>query len=188
MAFIKSENGEWKSPILKFLSETERETLKIKLKVEEGDIVFFAAGAWESSCNILGRIRLEAAALVEKEDSTLRLPKDWKFLWVIDFPLMHYEEEEGRYVASHHPFTAPVEEDLNLIQTEPKKVRGQHYDIVLNGVELEEEVSEFINPRYKRKFLKRSCKSLLKLFEVDSAICSNPSNMVLHLMVGSLWA
>ncbi|MEC8777884.1 MAG: amino acid--tRNA ligase-related protein, partial [Verrucomicrobiota bacterium] len=63
-------------------------------------------------------------------------PKDWKFLWVIDFPLMHYEEEEGRYVASHHPFTAPVEEDLNLIETEPKKVRGQHYDIVLNGVEL----------------------------------------------------
>ena len=136
LAFIKSENGEWKSPILKFLSETERETLKIKLKVEEGDIVFFAAGAWESSCNILGRIRLEAAALLEKRGRALRLPKDWKFLWVIDFPLMHYEEEEGRYVASHHPFTAPVEEDLNLIETEPKKVRGQHYDIVLNGVEL----------------------------------------------------
>ena len=75
LAFIKSENGEWKSPILKFLSETERETLKIKLKVEEGDIVFFAAGAWESSCNILGRIRLEAAALLEKRGQHCVFPR-----------------------------------------------------------------------------------------------------------------
>ena len=136
LAFIKSEGGEWKSPILKFLSDAEQETLKNKLKVGDGDIVFFAAGGWESSCNILGRIRLEAATLLEKRGQQLRDPKDWKFLWVIDFPLMHFEEEEGRYVASHHPFTAPVEEDLPLIDSEPKKVRGQHYDIVLNGVEL----------------------------------------------------
>ena len=136
LAFIKSEGGEWKSPILKFLSEVEQDTLKAKLEVVDGDIVFFAAGGWESSCNILGRIRLEAATLLEKRGQQLRDPKDWKFLWVIDFPLMHFEEEEGRYVASHHPFTAPVEEDLPLIDSEPKKVRGQHYDIVLNGVEL----------------------------------------------------
>ena len=136
LAFIKSEGGEWKSPILKFLSDAEQETLKTKLEVGDGDIVFFAAGGWESSCNILGRIRLEAATLLEKRGQKLRDPKDWKFLWVIDFPLMHFEEEEGRYVASHHPFTAPVEEDLPLIDSEPKKVRGQHYDIVLNGVEL----------------------------------------------------
>ena len=70
----------------------------------DGDIVFLAAGGWESSCNILGRIRLEAATLLEKRGQQLRDPKDWKFLWVIDFPLMHFEEEEGRYVASHHPF------------------------------------------------------------------------------------
>ena len=106
LAFIKSEGGEWKSPILKFLSEVEQDTLKAKLKVGDGDIVFFAAGGWESSCNILGRIRLEAATLLEKRGQQLRDPKDWKFLWVIDFPLMHFEEEEGRYVASHHPFTA----------------------------------------------------------------------------------
>ena len=136
LAFIKSEGGEWKSPILKFLSDTEQETLKTKLEVGDGDIVFFAAGGWESSCNILGRIRLEAATLLEKRGQQLRDPKNWKFLWVIDFPLMHFEEEENRYVASHHPFTAPVEEDLPLIDSEPKKVRGQHYDIVLNGVEL----------------------------------------------------
>ena len=136
LAFIKSEGGEWKSPILKFLSEVEQDTLKAKLEVGDGDIVFFAAGGWESSCNILGRIRLEAATLLEKRGQQLRDPKDWKFLWVIDFPLMHFEEEEGRYVASHHPFTAPVKDDLPLIDSEPKKVRGQHYDIVLNGVEL----------------------------------------------------
>ena len=136
LAFIKSEGGEWKSPILKFLSDAEQKTLKTKLEVGDGDIVFFAAGRWESSCNILGRIRLEAVTLLEKRGQQLRDPKDWKFLWVIDFPLMHFEEEEGRYVASHHPFTAPVEEDLPLIDSEPKKVRGQHYDIVLNGVEL----------------------------------------------------
>ena len=136
LAFIKSEKGEWKSPILKFLSDTEKDILREKLTVDDGDIVFFAAGAWESSCNILGRVRLEAATLLEKRGESLRDPKDWKFLWVIDFPLMHYEEEEGRYVASHHPFTAPVEEDLEFLDSDPKKVRGQHYDIVLNGVEL----------------------------------------------------
>jgi len=136
LAFIKSEGGEWKSPILKFLSDEEKETLKDRLAVEDGDIVFFAAGPWESSCNILGRTRLEAATLLEKRGQVLRDPGDWKFLWVVDFPLMTHDEEEGRYVASHHPFTAPVEEDATLLETEPKKVRGQHYDIVLNGVEL----------------------------------------------------
>jgi aspartyl-tRNA synthetase len=136
LAFIKAENGEWKSPILKFLSEGEQETLKTKLSVEDGDIVFFAAGSWESSCNILGRTRLEAASLLEKRGQVLRNTKDWKFLWVIDFPLMSHDEEEGRYVATHHPFTSPVEEDIGLLETAPEKVRGQHYDIVLNGVEL----------------------------------------------------
>ena len=126
LAFIKSEKGEWKSPILKFLSDQEKDTLKEKLAVEDGDIIFFAAGPWESSCNILGRVRLEAATLLEKRGQTLRNPKDWKFLWVIDFPLMHFEEEEGRYVASHHPFTAPVEEDLEFLDSDPKKVRGQN--------------------------------------------------------------
>ena len=136
LAFIKSENGEWKSPILKFLSEGEQNALRDKLKVEEGDVVFFAAGPWESSCNILGRVRLESAVMLEKRGRIERSPTDWKFLWVIDFPLMTHDEEQGRYVASHHPFTAPVPEDLQYLDSDPKRVRGQHYDIVLNGVEL----------------------------------------------------
>ena len=136
LAFIKSENGEWKSPILKFLSETEQDSLRTNLSVEDGDIVFFAAGEWESSCNILGRIRLESATLLEKRGILNRSSKDWKFLWVIDFPLMSHDEEQDRYVATHHPFTSPVPEDIEFLDSDPKKVRGQHYDIVLNGVEL----------------------------------------------------
>ena len=136
LAFIKSENGEWKSPILKFLSQVEQDALRENLAVEEGDIVFFAAGEWESSCNILGRIRLESATLLEKRGKLQRSPTDWKFLWVIDFPLMTHDEDQGRYVASHHPFTSPVPEDLEYLDSDPKRVRGQHYDIVLNGVEL----------------------------------------------------
>ena len=136
LAFIKSENGEWKSPILKFLSQAEQDKLRENLAVEEGDVVFFAAGEWESSCNILGRIRLESATLLEKRGKLQRFPTDWKFLWVIDFPLMTHDEEQGRYVASHHPFTSPVPEDLEYLDSDPKRVRGQHYDIVLNGVEL----------------------------------------------------
>ena len=66
---------------------------------------------------------------------TLR-PDDWKFLWVVDFPLMSHDEVENRYVATHHPFTSPVVEDIPLLDTDPKKVRGQHYDVVLNGMEL----------------------------------------------------
>jgi aspartyl-tRNA synthetase len=151
LAFIKSENGEWKSPILKFLSEEEKDALKQSLSVEDGDIVFFAAGPWESSCNILGRVRLESATLLEKRGQKLRDPKDWKFLWVIDFPLMHFEEEEGRYVSSHHPFTAPVVEDLPLLESDPKKVRGQHYDIVLNGVELGGGSIRIHNPDVQKK-------------------------------------
>mgnify|MGYP001572305378 FL=1 len=151
LAFIKSENGEWKSPILKFLSEEEKDALKQRLSVEDGDIVFFAAGPWETSCNILGRVRLESATLLEKRGQKLRDPKDWKFLWVIDFPLMHFEEEEGRYVSSHHPFTAPVVEDLPLLESDPKKVRGQHYDIVLNGVELGGGSIRIHNPDVQKK-------------------------------------
>ncbi|WP_269523676.1 aspartate--tRNA ligase [Coraliomargarita parva] len=136
LAFIKSEGGEWKSPILKFFSDEEKAALKEQLQIEDGDIVFFAASEWEQACTILGRVRLDAAQLLVKREKLVIDPADWKFLWVIEFPLMAYDEESGRYVASHHPFTAPVEEDLPLLDSDPKAVRGQHYDLVLNGVEL----------------------------------------------------
>ena len=136
LAFIKIEGGEWKSPIVKFFSDSEKTALKESLELEEGDIVFFAASQWEEACSILGRIRLESAELLKKRGQLEISPNRYDFLWVVDFPLMTYEEDQGRYVASHHPFTAPVEEDHELLDADPKKVRGQHYDLVLNGVEL----------------------------------------------------
>ena len=136
LAFIKCEGGEWKSPILKFLSEDEKEGLRSLLNIEDGDIVFFAATEWEQACTILGRVRLDAAQLLIKRGLLELDPADYKFLWVIEFPLMLFDEEANRFVASHHPFTAPVEEDVPLLDSDPKKVRGQHYDLVLNGVEL----------------------------------------------------
>jgi aspartyl-tRNA synthetase len=136
LAFIKAEGGEWKSPILKFFSDEEKAALETTLQIEDGDMVFFAASEWEQACTILGRVRLDAAKLLVKREKLTIDPADYKFLWVIEFPLMLFDEESGRYVASHHPFTAPVEEDIPLLDSDPKAVRGQHYDLVLNGVEL----------------------------------------------------
>jgi aspartyl-tRNA synthetase len=136
LAFIKVEGGEWKSPIVKFFSDAEKAELTRKLNIEEGDIIFFAAAEWEKACAILGRLRLESAALLQKRGKLTIRPDDWKFLWVVDFPLMSYDEAEKRYVATHHPFTAPVAEDIAFLDTNPKAVRGQHYDVVLNGMEL----------------------------------------------------
>lgn len=136
LAFIKAENGAWKSPILKFLSEDEQAQLKSKLNIEDGDIVFFAACEWERACSILGRVRLECGKLLQARGK-LSIPADqFNFLWVIEFPLMLFDEEQGRYVSAHHPFTSPVEEDIKYLDSDPLRVRGQHYDIVLNGVEL----------------------------------------------------
>jgi aspartyl-tRNA synthetase len=136
LAFIKVEGGEWKSPIVKFFSEPEKAALASSLGIADGDMVLFAAAPWEKACAILGRLRLEAAALLQKRGKLTLRPDDWKFLWVVEFPLMTYDEDQKSYVATHHPFTAPVPEDIGLIDSDPRAVRGQHYDVVLNGMEL----------------------------------------------------
>ncbi|MDR2372345.1 MAG: aspartate--tRNA ligase [Puniceicoccales bacterium] len=136
LAFIKYEKGEWKSPILKFLSAEEKDALQEILRIEDGDIVFFAASEWLHACTILGRIRLECAHLLVNRGH-LSIPRDqFNFLWVVDFPLISFDENQGRYVSTHHPFTAPVEEDEEKLKTDPLHVRAQHYDIVLNGFEI----------------------------------------------------
>lgn len=136
LAFIKVQNGEWKSPITKFFSEEEKASLQSLLNIEEGDLILFAADQWERASTILGRIRLEAGQLLQKR-GLLQIPADqYNFLWVVEFPLMLYDEEAGRFVSAHHPFTAPLEEDVQYLDSDPQRVRGQHYDIVLNGVEL----------------------------------------------------
>jgi aspartyl-tRNA synthetase len=136
LAFIKVEGGEWKSPIVKFFSQAEKDALASKLKIEEGDLILFAADQWLNACEILGKIRLFAADIL-KGMGKLTIPADrFDFLWVVDFPLLSFDKEMNRWYSSHHPFTAPVAEDVPMLKTDPKKVRGQHYDIVVNGVEL----------------------------------------------------
>jgi aspartyl-tRNA synthetase len=136
LAYIKVENGEWKSPIVKFFSEAEKSALKTKLAIEEGDLILFAADQWLNACEILGKIRLYCADVLKTQDKLVIDPKQFNFLWVIEFPLLGFDREQNRWYSSHHPFTAPVAEDIPLLKTDPKKVRGQHYDIVVNGVEL----------------------------------------------------
>ena len=136
LAYIKVENGEWKSPIVKFFSEAEKAALQEKLAIEEGDLILFAADEWLNACEILGKIRLYCAEILQERGKLTIDPDRFDFLWVTDFPLLSFDKEMNRWYSSHHPFTAPVAEDVPFLTEDPKRVRGQHYDIVVNGVEL----------------------------------------------------
>jgi len=138
LAFIKIENGEWKSPIVKFFSDAEKAALQSKLNIEEGDCVFFGADKWETACEVLGRLRLRIA---EIQDLLGRArPADaseWDFFWVTDFPLFEWSPEENKWTAMHHPFTRPKTEDMPLFEAKKfPEVRAEAYDVVLNGVEI----------------------------------------------------
>jgi aspartyl-tRNA synthetase len=137
LAFIKVENGEWKSPIVKFFSDAEKESLRAKLQIEEGDCIFFAAGKWETACEVLGRIRLRIAEIQGLTSVKRQSGSDLDFLWVTDFPLMQWSAEENKWNAVHHPFTRPKAEDLPLLEQKKfGEMRADAYDIVLNGVEI----------------------------------------------------
>jgi aspartyl-tRNA synthetase len=139
LAFIKVEKGEWKSPIVKFFSAAEKESLRTKLQIEEGDCIFFAAGKWEIACEVLGRIRLRIAEIQKLTPGSDNRPSgsDLDFLWVTDFPLMQWSAEESKWNAVHHPFTRPKAEDLSLLEQKKfGEMRADAYDIVLNGVEI----------------------------------------------------
>jgi len=138
LAFIKVENGEWKSPIVKFFSDAEKTALQSELNIEEGDCVFFAADKWELACEVLGRLRLRIAEMLDLHGRT-RPPgaPDWDFLWVIDFPLFEWSPDENKWNAMHHPFTRPKAEDIPLFEAKKfPEVRAEAYDVVLNGVEI----------------------------------------------------
>lgn len=136
LAYIKVENGEWKSPIVKFFSDAEKTALQEKLAIEEGDLILFAADEWLNACEILGKIRLYCAEKLTEMGKMSIAADQFNFLWVIEFPLLMFDKEMDRWFSSHHPFTSPVEEDIPKLSSDPKSVRGQHYDIVVNGVEL----------------------------------------------------
>jgi aspartyl-tRNA synthetase len=138
LAFIKIENGEWKSPIAKFFSETEKQALRSKLNIEEGDCIFFAADKWEIACEVLGRLRLRISDIQNLIASGKgQSGWDWDFLWVTDFPLFEWSPEENKWNAMHHPFTRPKAEDMPLFEAKKfPDVRADAYDVVLNGVEI----------------------------------------------------
>ena len=123
--------GTHKSPLNKFLTEEELVNIKIKAEAEPGDVVFFVCDKPKVVFDVLGRLRLhfgEKLNLIDK--------KAHKVLWVVDFPMFEWDEEERRHVAMHHPFTSPNLEDLELLETEPLKARAIAHDIVYNGVEI----------------------------------------------------
>jgi len=132
LAWVKlKEDGSWQSPIAKFFTPDEIDKINRRLSAQPNDILFFGADQSAFVHKVLGELRLELAKrrqLFSKD--TLNL------LWVTDFPLLEFDSEAGRYVAVHHPFTSPKEEDIPLLKTDPSRVRARAYDLVLNGIEV----------------------------------------------------
>lgn len=125
------EDNTYKSSFAKFMTEEELKAIVERLDGKPGDLLFFAADKNAVVYAVLGALRLELAKQMELLDKN-----EYRFTWVTEFPLLEYSEEQGRYVAMHHPFTMPMEEDLALLDTDPGAVRAKAYDIVLNGTEL----------------------------------------------------
>lgn len=126
-----NEDGTYKSSFAKFMTQQELDDLVKAMNGKPGDLLFFAADKDEVVFAALGNLRLELGRRLN-----LMNKDEYKFLWVTEFPLLEYSEEEHRFVAKHHPFTMPMDEDLHLLDTEPEKVRAKAYDIVLNGTEI----------------------------------------------------
>ena len=132
LAYIAiNEDGTYKSSFAKFMTEEEMKGLVDRLEGKPGDLLLFAADKTKLVYDVLGALRVEIA-----KNLGLLSKDTYNFLWVVEFPLLEYSEEENRYVAMHHPFTMPMEEDWDKIDTDPGEVRAQAYDIVLNGTEL----------------------------------------------------
>lgn len=128
---VINEDGTYKSSFAKFMADDEIKSIVDRLEGKPGDLLLFAADKNKIVYEVLGALRLEIAknlGILDKDT--------FNFLWITEFPLLEYSEEEGRYVAMHHPFTMPMEEDLELLDTDPGAARAQAYDIVLNGTEL----------------------------------------------------
>jgi len=131
LAWFKYENEKLDSPISKFLSEVELNTIVKDLNLKEEDIVFIIADENNNVNNALGALRKKIA-----ENLNLINSDEFQMLWITEFPLLEYDEEEGRYAAKHHPFTSPIDEDMDKLETQPASVKAKAYDLVINGEEL----------------------------------------------------
>lgn len=131
LAWIQVKDGEFKGPIVKFFTEEEIAAVKERTGAEEGDLLLFSADNKKVVADVLGALRLKIGRQLGLIDDSV-----FKFAWVTEFPLLGYDEDQKRYVAEHHPFTRPMDEDLHLFDTDPGAIRAQAYDIVLNGYEV----------------------------------------------------
>jgi aspartyl-tRNA synthetase len=131
LAWIQVKDGEFKGPIVKFFNEAEIAALTERLGAEEGDLLLFSADKKKVVADVLGNLRLKIGRQLGLIDDSV-----FKYAWVVDFPLLGYDEDAKRYVAEHHPFTRPNEEDIHFFDTDPGQIRAQAYDLVLNGYEV----------------------------------------------------
>ena len=132
LAYIQlKSDGSVKCPFAKFMSEEELQKIIEAVGAEKGYLIVFGADTFKTVCDVLGALRLKFAEELDLLDKS-----EYKFVWITEFPLLEWSEEQGRYTAMHHPFTMPMEEDLEFIDSEPGKVRAKAYDIVLNGTEI----------------------------------------------------
>ncbi|MNB86664.1 Aspartate--tRNA ligase [compost metagenome] len=131
LAWIQVKEGEFRGPIVKFFTEEEIAKVKERTGAEEGDLLLFSADTKKIVADVLGALRLRIGRQLGLIDDSV-----YKFAWVTDFPLLGYDEDQKRFVAEHHPFTRPREEDIALFDTDPGAIRAQAYDIVLNGYEV----------------------------------------------------
>lgn len=132
LAWVKvKEGGEWQSPIGKFFTEEERAAIAAATGAVEGDLLFFGADIKKVVFQVLSELRVELARRLN-----LLKKDDFRFTWVTDFPLMEYDDKDKRYQALHHPFTAPREEDIDKLDSDPAAVLSRAYDLVLNGTEI----------------------------------------------------
>lgn len=131
IAWTKMTSGGWQSPIAKFLSEAEQKAIETIAEAQAGDVILFSADSAKIVHDALGNLRLQLG-----EKLGLIPQHEYALVWVVEFPLMEFDRQANRYVALHHPFTAPLDEDLSLLDSEPAKVRSKAYDLALNGMEI----------------------------------------------------
>jgi aspartyl-tRNA synthetase len=149
MAWIKIKDDQWQSPITKFFSDDEIAAMGKVLEAEPGDLILFGADNTSTVNQVLAELRLELARRLDLIDQNT-----FNFLWITDFPLVEYDNDRKRYTAVHHPFTAPLDEHLDLLETDPGKVKSRAYDLVLNGNEIGGGSIRIHNPEVQTRVLK----------------------------------
>jgi len=144
LAYIIKENGELRSPIIKFMSDSEIEAVVSAVDLQDNDVVFFMADEFDIACNSLGAVRSELGRILGLID-----PQEYALLWVTDFPMFE-KNDDGSLQACHHPFTSPLVEDISDLKTKPMELKSISYDVVLNGYEIGGGSVRIYDPKLQR--------------------------------------